>query len=894
MNALHVGLALLSLPFPAWPAQIPAGLVIQKDLRGQADVRLHITRASVPEERARAALNEAFGGELEEVSVDDRRDYWTLRARAPRGFGSGVWARTCEVRLQPLLELLDRADVEGLQVSLTHPRGGFADGPDGSSYEFRFSVAHTAAYTRGSDPPPFRVEFGYHPRDAWRFFPLAVTLALPLFLTARRRRRALAEMETRLETTGVPPVPPASSFLLPPSSFQSDPLAVWFRYWLFQRRLLVALWVVWFLLLGLLDAPQLLWFTLGGMTEKPLFEAVLLALLPPLLVTAVCLYLSRAVYARPPEVRWAANSILARALGPVLVLFGVCVAWGFASEVNNLVGPWVSNLSLPYFAFFPAVYFGISGLWQSATVRNGAPLPEGELRNRVVELGEDFGVPFSQVGALPAATWRLVNVLYPFRAWLFLTPDLVPRLSRREFDAFLAHQFAEAHLVRTRGWWLTPLGVGLGFGVFIALIVAGRIYRLDFARWWPLLLPLPTALLYLARKRLRRLAPRGDVAGAALVGDPQAMLTALHKLQQLRLVPLAVDEPDPPPPGAPWPRLEALATRARIPADRLETLLAEPPTAPDAYPPLPELPGLAPHATGGAETLNFSPALKRRIMTVLVLAYFTLQIGLPTLAAYLGQTGKVSGVWAVLLFLASAVGAFFLLRGLLWVLSVWALRRVRRRLAAKLKEEGTLPDESAALYVGLAPGPAPRIHDGHFIWDLGFLLLTRDHLCYLGDRTRFALPRAFVRSVTLGPGPPDWRRLHQVYLRWEDEEKGEGDTLLLSFAGRRPEEELARRLESWLRDGGAGATVPDLPPPAPIPNTGVRPQVAPTHLYWQGVLFFCALVGTLAGPRVVEEPWPWTMASAYGVMAYVVLDLLHNAPVWFRPLPDGKEPSAAP
>jgi hypothetical protein len=46
------------------------------------------------------------------------------------------------------------------------------------------------------------------------------------------------------------------------------------------------------------------------------------------------------------------------------------------------------------------------------------------------------------------------------------------------------------------------------------------------------------------------------------------------------------------------------------------------------------------------------------------------------------------------------------------------------------------------------------IYEGFFGWDVGWLVLAGDRLCYVGDRVRFELPRDQVRSVRLGKGPP--------------------------------------------------------------------------------------------------------------------------------------------
>jgi hypothetical protein len=873
MNATLLGLASLALAQPTAPARGPVTLRVEVRRGGGAEVSLALPPLPGGGRTAQVFLEMALGSELTDLEVDSGSWGVLLRARAPRAFSSRGWSNGGEVRLRPLVTLADLAGAGGLAVRVRHPRGGFLRGSPSTATadHLGFTHTHQLFFPPGSHPPPLRVEFGYEPRDAWRLVPLAVALVVPLLLTLMIRQRALREMRTRLgEPEG------------------DDPFAVWFRHGLVQRRLLFAFWVVWFLLLSLFDVPRFIGFTLGNWMEKPFLATTLFALVPPALVVVGCSLLSARVSTALPALKGIPGRLLRRRLWLTLALVGIGAALAWTADRG------ASHQGPPTVFLYVATGLCIGLALRIVGSHPGGkvdPLPDGELQQRIREMADDFGAPVFQTGTLAGLRWRLMSVLYPSRAYVFLPPEVLPHLTRREVDALVAHQLAEAYFARTLGWWFIPLSIVAGVGIFFIVLAGGWYNVLDFSRWWPVLILVLGVLTWAARSRHRRLSPRGDVAGAALTGDPEAMLTALDKLRRLGLVPFSAAEPDPPPAGAPWPRLEALANRARIPPEQLAALLSGPGSGADSYPPLAEEPGREPDKDG-PDDRAFSTRRKRRVMVPLLLAYFLLQGGLPALAVLLAQLGVVTGGWAVLLFICSAAGAFILVRLLIRAASARVMRRVRRELADRLRREGLLPDESAAEWVGLSPGPEPRIHDGFYVWDLGFLLLTRDHLHYLGDRTRFTLLRALIRSITLGPGPPAWRRLQRVYLRWEDEERGEGDTVLLNIAGPASEEAgLARRLQQWREEGGAGDPLPGLPPPGPIPNLGIPSKVTRAHLVRLGELFLTPIL-PLAANVVLDLPemFRWLNPLWYGIMAYAVLDFLHLAPTLFRRPTDGQAP----
>src|SRR5260221_10364699 len=101
-------------------------------------------------------------------------------------------------------------------------------------------------------------------------------------------------------------------------------------------------------------------------------------------------------------------------------------------------------------------------------------------------------------------------------------------------------------------------------------------------------------------------------------------------------------------------------------------------------------------------------------------------------------------------------------------LPVRKLRGLIPQLKAKVQAEGVQADAWNAVTVGLAPGPVPRTYEGHTHWDVGFLFLRSDRICYWGEETRFALRRDQIIAIKLGPSTPNLLRSHRVYIAWRD------------------------------------------------------------------------------------------------------------------------------
>jgi hypothetical protein len=174
------------------------------------------------------------------------------------------------------------------------------------------------------------------------------------------------------------------------------------------------------------------------------------------------------------------------------------------------------------------------------------------------------------------------------------------------------------------------------------------------------------------------------------------------------------------------------------------------------------------------------------------------------------------------------------------------------------------------------------------IWDVGYLTLIGERLCYLGDRSRFTLDRASVRDIYLGPGVPGWWKPKRIYLAWQDDARGVGGTINLGAMESRPfwrrgsnTAELEKRLREWLRQPAAA----DEPPPLrelPGPDFGAVASQSLAKLASFGnlmglwilripfALVACLLLGLSFDPDAGAGAWYVLLTVALMEAAYVL------------------------
>src|SRR5262245_54889486 len=165
----------------------------------------------------------------------------------------------------------------------------------------------------------------------------------------------------------------------------------------------------------------------------------------------------------------------------------------------------------------------------------------------------------------------------------------------------------------------------------------------------------------------------------------------------------------------------------------------------------------------------FSADLKRKRGIASGLAIIAIQIGGPLIAACLARSGSSPNrnmiIYAAGLLIAA--GAYFVCSNLMPVRGYSSLKG---QFAARMLARGIDVDRLEGIWVGFSPDGEPRVYSNNYDWDIGFLLVMPDRLCFLGEQAQFALAKDQVAKVRLGPGGPSWWGLRRVYIDWRDDQ----------------------------------------------------------------------------------------------------------------------------
>ncbi len=212
--------------------------------------------------------------------------------------------------------------------------------------------------------------------------------------------------------------------------------------------------------------------------------------------------------------------------------------------------------------------------------------------------------------------------------------------------------------------------------------------------------------------------------------------------------------------------------------------------------------------------MMFSPEFRRQHTATLSGTVVLLLTALPLLAVYVFYPMRL--LWAPAVVLALAI--FWLSMNFLMP---WNFKALERDFVAWDK---AIPHhEGQSFLVGLSPGSEPLTYDNFMEWDMGWLLLSPTHLCYVGELTRFAIPRQAVQSVEQAPGHPGWYRSILAVVRYRRSDGMVGTfNLLRTDIGSMLEQghktrALAERLSAWRASGAHCCELPadieHMPPP---------------------------------------------------------------------------------
>lgn len=668
-------------------------------------------------------------------SREDGYENTTLQGQCYLPLQRTFFTRTGEIDLQPLKDLLRTGEGDDLTVNLSIPRSELLDCDPAPLGEPQTTAKSACPYffeDASALPRTLHFRFGYDSgRTVWRGCALGFLLLIPIALTFWFRRRAL----------GVPEeAKPAVSLA--------------YRRFLIWTALLGTL--VWWTAIDLLRSGEFIAFLLPSASWN---DAILSSILPwvllwfpPAIVYFLCLALSspmdalRGAKSTQSQIVGRSFWAVARFMLPIPL---VCLA--IAEMFHS------PRLAVLLFAgVFVAARLAQRGLARAYGLELHG-LTSGELRDRTFAIAQAAGAKLNQLYVLPTERIRMANAFAHAANNIFLTDYLVNNLNRREVDAIIGHEVA--HLQKKHIRWKLLLA----FVAIIAFAFSGV-----FAESW---LPpgFPSGPIFYALLLLaiffqsRRNEFAADAGAVKLTGDAEAMITALVKLSRLNTMPMhwgKLDEKLLTHPST-LRRVKRLARLGGIPEARLPELLSQSLAVPvDVYP-IP--PGALP--AGKVFSTQFKSRLAVKIAWIFILATATL----PAIVAFAAQSANLTGTALWLTYLFGIVLTLTVNMALANFLPLRGHPELERALRKKCAAEGRSPEDGSSLFVGLSPDSTPRLYEGNWAWDLGFLSLTPEHLSYWGEEVRFVLQRSQIIDVSLGPGPAGWFKNPSVYLSWCDE-----------------------------------------------------------------------------------------------------------------------------
>jgi Zn-dependent protease with chaperone function len=411
-------------------------------------------------------------------------------------------------------------------------------------------------------------------------------------------------------------------------------------------------------------------------------------------------------------------------------------------------------------------------------------LTSGELRDRAFSMAQAAKTKLNQLYVLPMERMRIANAFAHSANNIFLTDYLVKNMSKREVDAILAHELAHLqskHIARRMTIMFVAV-IGMGFG-------------LAYSEYWlphgfpfgPLFLGLLFLLLFFTSRRNEFAADAGAVK---LTGDAEALITSLAKLSQLNTMPIHWGKTDEKLLSHPSTlrRIKQLAIAGGIPETRIPELLNQSVSQPaDVYSiPSTALPLGKVFSTRYKTRNAWKYAWSAALTTALI----------PSLVAYgaqMGQSGYLF-VWTTYL-----VGFVLTIAAETLVANYFGRRglpKLEAPLREKAKAEGAAWANRGGVFMSFTPDSAPRIYEGNWAWDLGFLSITPKELVYWGEEARFVLRRREVVSVWIGSGSFSWFDDSAVHVRWRDS-AGQESTFITRPLSTLSTSLLAQDLESW-------------------------------------------------------------------------------------------------
>jgi Zn-dependent protease with chaperone function len=701
-----------------------------------ADVMLEIDSSLKRKYNFPQVLSSALDCQLRAIDLtrDNERSTSILNAECAIPFDRSRFARAGSINLRPINTILNFESKRDFILMISVPQHDFVRcDPVPTEFHQAANSARCMYFFSSSGRVPESIYFqsGYSRGHVLRMTGiLGFLLLLPVAATFWFRRRSrLSSAETRP--------------------------AIWFAYRRFLTWTALFGALLWWATLDLLRAPEFAGFLLPGSkwTDDFAFVAIpwILLWLPPACIYLLCLALSAPMQSMRGT-HYSQKQILNRSFWAVarFALPLPLLAFGIMELFNS---PRLGVLLL--IAAFIAGRFTTRRFVRAYGLELHA-LSSGELRDRAFALAEKAGTKLNQLFVLPAEGIRMANAFAHAAHNIYLTDYLLKNLNRAEVDAVVAHEIA--HLEKKHIGWRTVLTILLIAGYACSAILLERWVPPSFPNG-PIFYGLFLLIFFFLSRRNEFVADAGSVK---LTGNAEAMITALVRISRLNTMPLhwgKLDEKVLTHPST-LRRIRRLASEAGIDEARISELLSNS-SAPPAE-------GYAIPRTALPAGKIFSSRYKAQLAGKLAWRIMLTAAVLPAGVAIAAHWGQLEGEK---LLLAYSLGLFVTLAAdlaLLNFLPMRGLKKMEQLLRLKLRSESTGGIDIHSLFVGLAPDSGPRIYEGNWAWDLGFIILTPELLSYQGEESGFSLARGDISSIYLGPGPTGWFTTPSVYIAWRE------------------------------------------------------------------------------------------------------------------------------
>jgi Zn-dependent protease with chaperone function len=669
-----------------------------------------------------------------DLTRGNERSTSILNAECDIPFDRSRFAWAGSIDLRPIQTVLNFESKRDFILMISAPQHDFVHcDPVPTEFHQAATSARCLYRFKSSGPVPERISFqsGYRRGHVLGMTGiLGFLLLLPVLATFWFRRRS------RLSSSRTRP-------------------AIWFAYRRSLRWTALVGALLWWATLDLLRAPELVRFLLpeSRWIDDFAFVAIpwILLWLPPASIYLLCLALSAPMQSMRGT-HYTQKQILNRSFWAVarFALPLPLISFGIMELFNSpRLGVLLLMAGIIAGRFTARRFVDAYGLEFHA-------LSSGELRDRAFALAEKGGTKLNQLFVLPTEAIRMANAFAHAARNIYLTDYLVKNLNRAELDAVVAHEIA--HLEKKHTGLRTALAI---------LVILGYASSVNLLERWvspsfpvgPLFYGLFLLVFFFLSRRNEFVADAGSVK---LTGNAEAMITALARITRLNTMPLhwgKLDEKLLTHPST-LERIRRLASEAGIHEARISELLSNSSAPPaDSYP-------IPPTALPAGKI--FSSRYKARLAGKFAWWIMLTTAVLPASVAIAAHWGRLEGEK---LLLAYSLGLLVTLAAdlaLLNFLPMRGLKKMEQLLRRKLRRESTGRIENHSLFVGLAPDSGPRVYEGNWAWDLGFMILTPELLSYQGEESEFSLARGDISLIYLGPGPTGWFTTPSVYIAWRD------------------------------------------------------------------------------------------------------------------------------